>query len=254
MALDKIEKEFSLLTVLRDSVNFYLSYLQERKEEREISITELAEVPAQVEQMSLKKEQAEKKIGELREEQSRIDRESASIAPCVQLLAKIGVTKTEIAERQKKLREKEDALAVQETAAKSKPDDEIAQSNLLRDKALFRGMKTSDDLIIQRLGDDLIWYAQQLGESGVNAKDVEQHARTIQGRLQKVTETIDEKAQGITNMDRFVQANQEKVTRLEELKEDLSRYETDLANATQVAGIISEVPFNVQLVPAEHTG
>jgi len=87
----------------------------------------------------------------------------------------------------------------------------------------------------------------------VNAKEVEKHAQAIQGRLQKVTETITEKAQGITNMDKFVQANQEKVTRLDELKEDLSRYETDLANAAQVAGIISEVPFNVQPVSAEHT-
>lgn len=254
MTLDKIAEELGLLTVLRDAVNFYLSYLQERKEEREVSITELAEVPAQVEQMRLQTEQAEKEISELREKQNRIDLEFASIAPYVQLLAKVKVIKTEIAERQKKLREKEDALAVQEKAAKSKPDDEIAQSDLLRDKALFRGMKTSDDLIIQRLGDDLTWYLQRLGESGVNVKEVGNHAQAIRGRLQKVTETIDEKAQGITNMDRFVQTNQEKVIRLAELKEDLSRYETDLASATQVAGIISEVPFNVQPVPTEHTG
>jgi len=152
MALDKIEKEFGFLTVLRDAVNFYLSYLQERKEEREVSITELAEIPAQVEQMSLKKAQAEKELSELRKEQDRIDREFASIAPCVQLMSKIRVIKNEISERQKKLREKEEALAVQEKIAKSKPDDEVVQDQLKKDKAFFRGVKTSDDLILQRQG------------------------------------------------------------------------------------------------------
>lgn len=254
MALEKIEEEFSLLTVLRDAVNFYLAYLQERKEERGVSIAELAEVPAQIEQMGLKKEQAEKELGELREAQDRIDQEFASIAPCVQLLSKIRVIKNEITERQKKLREREEALATQERVAKSKPDDEVVQDKLGRDKALFRGVKVSDELILQRLDDDLNWYSERLGEIGMNSNNIDRQAEAIKGRLQKVTETISEKAQGITNMDKFVQANQEKVTRLEELKEDLSRYETDLVNIVEVARLISEVPFNVQPVSAEPTG
>lgn len=254
MALEKIEEDLGLLVVLRDAVNFYSSYLQERKKARELAIEEIADDVTQVAQMSQQKEKAEEELGALQEEQDRIDSEFQSIAPYVQLLSKIGTIKDEIAKRQQKLREKEDALVMQEKIAKSKPDDEIVQERLIRDQAIFCGEKTNEDIVLQRLDRDLAGYLQRLGEDGVNTKELEKQAQAVQGRLQSITNTIADKAQKITNMDDFIQSHQEKVARLEELKEDLSKHEADLVNITEVARFVSEVPFNEPTTPTEHTG
>jgi len=252
MALEKIEEEFGLLTSIRDAVNFYLAYLQERKAEREAAILELTDVATQVEQMSQKKVQAETELVALRAERDRIDNEFKSIAPFVTLLSKMEAIRTEVAGRQKKLREKEEALAVYAKVAKSKPDDEIIQDKLKRDQAIFLGEKTSEDLIIQRLGEDLAWFLQRLDDTGVKVREVEKQAPAIQGRLERIAKTITGKEQNLTNMDKFIQARQEKVDRLRELKEDLSKIETDLVNLVEVARIVSEVPLNVQPLATEH--
>ena len=139
MALEKIAEELGLLMVLRDAVNFYLSYLQECITEREATIAELADAATQVEQMNKKKEQAEKELNDLLEAKGQIDKEFESIAPYVQILTKMGTIKDEIAERQQKLREREEALVTRATIAKSTPDDEVVQERLRRDQAIFRG-------------------------------------------------------------------------------------------------------------------
>lgn len=253
MALERIEEELGLLTVLRDAVNFYLSYLQERRDERESAILELTDAATQVEQMDQKREQAKRELESLREKKGQIDSEFESIEPYVQLLSKIGDIKKEVTERQEKLREKENTLVVQERVALSKPDDEIVQDKLKRDRAIFRGAKASEDLVLQRLGEDLNWHSQRLGDAGVNVKEVEKQAQAVQGKLQRITTAIDDKAQNVTSMDRFIQSRQEQVDRLGELKEDLDKHEVDLANVAEVARLISEVPLNVQPVPVEPT-
>lgn len=252
MALEKIE-ELGLLTVLRDAVNFYSSYLQERRDERGSAVLELTEAATQVEQMDQKREQAKRELEGLREEKAQIDSEFGSIEPYVQLLSKIGDIKKEVAERQQRLRKREDVLITQEKAAKSKPDDEIVQDAVKRDRAIFRGEKASEDLIFQRLGEDLNWHSQRLSAAGVNVKEVEKQAQAVQGKLQRITTAIEGKAQSVTSMDRFIQSRQERVDRLGELKEDLSKHEMDLANIAEVARLISEVPLNVQPVSVEHT-
>lgn len=254
MALEKIEEEFGLLAVLRDAVNFYLSYLQDCTEDRTSAIAELADVAIQVEQMNQKKEQADIELESLRKEQDRIDSEFKSIAPYVELLSKIDTIKQEMDDSQRKLREKEEALGVQERVAKSTPGDGIIQDKLKRGQALFRGEKVSADLILKRLGDDLKWYSQRLGDTGVNTKEIGKQSQAVRVRLQKIIKTVADKARNLKNMEKFVQSRQGQLNRLEELKEDLSKHEADLANITEVARLVSEVPFDVQPVPAEHTG
>jgi len=252
MALEKIEEEFGLLAVVRDSVNFYLSYLQERKALREVAIVELADVAIQVEQMSQKKVQAEAEFAVLQQEQDLIDNEFKSIAPFVTLLSKIKAIEAEVAERQRKLRGKEEALAVYAKVAESKPDDEIIQDKLKQHQVTLRGEKISEELIIQRSSEDLIWFKQRLGDSNVNVKEVEKQAQAIQGRLQKITKTTSDKAKNLTSMDKFIQARQEKVDRLQELRADLSKLEADLVSLAEVARLVSSVPLNVQPIATEH--
>lgn len=253
MVLEQIEKELGLLVALREAVNFRYLVYQQRKKELEVAIEELADVATQVKQMSQKKEQVMKELTALREEQDRTDRELDSIVPYVELLSNIRVIKNEIAERQKKFQKKEDTLVAQAKAASINPNDDIVQDRLGLDQAIFRIEKAGEDLILQRLNENLIQYSQRLDDTGVNVKEVEKQAQAVRGKLRKIMKTITDKAQNLTDMDKFVQTNQEKVDRLGELKADLSKHETDLANLTEVARLVSEVPFDVQPVPAEHT-
>lgn len=254
MALEQIVEELGLLSALRDAVNFYLSYLQECIGERETTIAELADAATQVEQMNKQKEQAEQELNAMRETQGQIDKEFETIAPYVQILTKMGTIKDDIAERRQKLLDREESLLTRTKIAKSTPDDVVVQERIKRDWAIFRGERTIEDRTLQKLAEDLSWHAQRLSESNVNAKEIEKQADAIRGRLHRITETMDGKVHDITNMDNFVQTHQGQVDRLEVLKKDLSKYEVDLANITEVARLVSEVPVNDHPVPAEHTG
>jgi len=254
MALEQIVEELSLLSALRDAANFYISYLQECIDERETTIVELADAATQVEQMNKQKEQAEQELNAMRETQGQIDKEFETIAPYVQILTKIGTIKDEIAERRQKFQEREETLLTRATLAKSTPDDEVVQERLKRDQSIFRGERANEESTLERLAGDLSWHAQRLSEASVNAKEIEKQAEAIQGRLQQITKIIDAKVLDVTNMDNFVQAHQGKVDRLAVLKDDLSKYEVDLTNITEVARLVSEVPVNGPSVPTEHTG
>ena len=148
----------------------------------------------------------------------------------------------------------EETLLNRAKLAKSTPDDEVVQERLRRDQSIFRGERANEERTLERLAEDLNWHAQRLSEAGVNVKEIEKQAEAIQGRLQRITKTIDDKVQDVTNMDNFVQAHQDQVDRLVVLKDDLSKYEADLTNITEVARLVSEVPVNGPSVPTEHTG
>lgn len=251
MALEKIEEDFGLLAILKDAVNFYIAHIEDCRKLRQSSIAELSEVVEQVEQMSLKREQTATEIEALRGEKHKIEQEFESEIPYMELIAKIENIEREIKERQQKVRTKSAALEVQEKVAKSKPDDELLHDHLRRDTAIFRGEKVSQDLIVKRLGGDLIWYRKRLNATGVDAKEVKKQAVAVQGRIQKLAEIIVTKEENLSNIDEFIISNQEKVNRLEELRTDLKQYEVDYTNLIELTRITSEVSFNdlVRSVP-----
>lgn len=252
MALEKIEEDFGLLAIFKDAVNFYIAHIEDCKELRQSSIAELSEVVEQVEQMSLKREQTATEIETLRSEKHKIEQEFESLAPYMELIAQIESIEQEIKDRQQKVRTKSDALEAQEKVAKSRPDDELLQDHLHRDAAIFRGEKINEDLIVQRLGKDLIWYRKRFTDTKVDPKEVKKQANAVQGRTQKLAEIIATKEANLSNIDEFITSNREKVDRLEELKTDLKQYEADYTNLIELTRITSEVPFNdsVCSVPA----
>lgn len=242
MALEKIEEDCSLLATFMDGLNYYFSYIEDRIRERETSIIELSDIATQVEQMSQKRVQVANGLEALEAERYKIEQELGSLVPYRELVVKIESIEAEIKRRQQKLREKEGLVKAQEMLIQVNLDDELAQEKLHRAQAAFRGEQVSEDSIIRRLVADLAGYRKQLEEAKIDPKEVRKQSEAVERRTDKIVQAVLTKKQNLETVDSFIRTNQVKVDRLVELREDLSRLETERSNAVELLSIASEVP------------
>jgi len=241
VALEQIEESPELVILLRDAVNFYISHVEVRKTESKDAISDLNEISEQADQMTKRRDLARQELNALREQKHKTEADFDEQRPYLNLVEKIKNTEAEINERRKQLRIKEEEAAKKKQAADRQPGNKRLADDAKRAAAFLHGEKVGEEFIIKRLAENLDSFNKRLGDAQIDPARLQDQAKDIRVRTEKLTETILAKERVVANMSNFLRTNLSELDRLEELKYEFEKCETDYDHLVKLIKILSEV-------------
>lgn len=248
--LEQIEEFPDLVILLRDAVNFYISHVEVRKTESKGAISDLDETAEQAEQMTRRLDLVRRELDALREQKHQTEEDFNKQRPYLNLMDKIKSTEAEINERRKQLRVKEENATNKKRTADRQPGNKRLVEDAERAVAFLHGEKISEEFIIKHLAENLDSFKKRLGEAQVDPEKLRGQAKDINTRTGKLTEAILAKEKVIASMNNFLRTHNSELGRLEELKYEFEKCETEYDNLVKLIKMLSEVPADGTIIPA----